>query len=427
MTWQPLLTHDDAARARAVAREIAAALVEPPSCWLPPGTAPEFGPVANATLGMGRAGIALLFGYLARVENDDTCARQARDLIAGAAHVAASRTMSPSLSSGFTGIAWALRRLRRWGVVEVDETSFDSVDRALCAFLDAEPWPWDVDLLAGLGGIAVYALERLPRPEAVRCLELIVRGLESTARVAEDGTTWFTRPELLRADSRQTSPHGHFNHGVAHGVPGIVAVLADIGAAGIERERAFALVAGGVQWVLASRLPGGQSFPSVSGPGIEVKPTRLGWCYGAPGIAATLLRVARLLDRDDWEREALRIGAWAAERPAAYSGVEDAMLCHGAAGLGHVFNRLSQASGEPRFAQTARDWFERVYTFRRLDAGGVAGFSSFNPDPQGSERWLCEPGLLPGAAGVACALLAASSDVPPDWDRALLLSEDVAA
>ncbi len=330
MTWQALLTGAEAARARGVAREIAVALADPPSCWLPPGTSEEFAPVANATLGMGRAGIALLFGYLARVEGDATSAVRARELISEAARLAAARTMSPSLSSGFTGIAWALRRLRRWGVVEVDEASFDAVDQALAAFLDAQPWPWDVDLLAGLGGIAVYALERLPRDGAARCLELIVRGLESTAQVTEHGTAWFTRPELLRADSRLSSPQGHFNHGVAHGVPGIVAVLADVGAAGIERERAFALAADGARWVLASRLPGGHTFPSVSGPGIEVKPTRLGWCYGAPGIAATLLRLARQLGRADWEREALCIGLWAAARPVA------APCCAGAPGRASI-------------------------------------------------------------------------------------------
>ena len=47
----------------------------------------------------------------------------------------------------------------------------------------------------------------------------------------------------------------------------------------------------------------------------------------------------------------------AAKRPRGFSGVVDAGLCHGAAGLGHVFNRLFQATGEQRLALAAREWF----------------------------------------------------------------------
>jgi class I lanthipeptide synthase len=426
MEWTPLLAGDDALRARAVVHEIADALEDPPSCWLPPDAPAEFSPVANAALGMGRAGIALFFGYLWRVEGNEAHADTARRLIAEASRTVAARTMGPSFSSGFTGTAWALERLRSWNVVDLDDGALDGIDDVLTAYLDQDPWPWEHDLMAGIAGIGVYALDRLPRPRAARCLELIVRGLASLARREPGGLAWFTPPRLLRPESLRDSPQGQFNHGVAHGTPGIVAVLADIAAAGIQRRQVRALVEGAVPWILNSRLTGSNGFPSVSGPGIAVRPTRLAWCYGAPGIAATLWRVARALDRPDWGEAALRIAEWAAGRPAEYSGVEDAMLCHGAAGLSHIFNRLFQATRRPSFAEAAQRWLARVYDHRAADAG-VAGFRAFNPDPSGTTPWLSEPGLIPGAAGIACALLAASSSTLPDWDRALLLTEPARA
>jgi class I lanthipeptide synthase len=426
MEWSPLLSDGEARRARAVAREIADALRDPPSCWLPPDMPAEFSPVANAALGMGRAGIALFFGYLWRVGGDERDAEAARRLIADASRTVAERAINPSFAAGFSGTAWALNRLRSWGLVEVDESTLDAVDDLLATYLDQDPWPLECDLMSGVAGIGVYALDRLPRPRAALCLERIVRGLASAARPEPGGLAWFTPPELLRPEPRRRSPQGEFNHGVAHGAPGIVAVLADVAAAGIQRRQAQALVEGAVPWILGSRLAGSGNFPAVSGPGVAVRPTRLAWCYGAPGIAASLWRVAQALDRPDWRDGALRIAEWAAARPADYSGVEDATLCHGAAGLGHIFNRFFQATGEPVFRDAARGWLARVYE-HRVAGAGVAGFRAYNPDPAAATPWLSEPGLIPGAAGVASALLAASDGTTPDWDRVLLLTGPLAA
>ena len=53
---------------------------------------------------------------------------------------------------------------------------------------------------------------------------------------------------------------------------------------------------------------------------------------------------------------------------------------------------------------------------------GIAGFAAFMPARTGEERWVDDPGLLTGAAGVALALLAACTPVEPAWDRMLLVS-----
>ncbi|SRR6266536_3468501 len=79
------------------------------------------------------------------------------------------------------------------------------------------------------------------------------------------------------------------------------------------------------------------------------------------------------------EREALAIARRADAREPEIAGVKDAGLCHGAAGLGHIFNRLFQATGEEVFREAARYWFERTLEMKRTGQG-IAGFSVFMRD-----------------------------------------------
>lgn len=420
MTWQPLLTDESRTSALGVVRDVAAVLAEPPSCWVPADAREQYIRVANATLGGGRAGIALLFGYLARIDpSESSYHTAARALIAEAAGVAQSEVLGPSLFSGFAGVGWALHKLRAWDVVACDERAFDAIDGALVTYLDREPWPFHFDLITGMAGMAVFALDRLSHPQAARCLQLIVRNLESCANETPEGISWFTRPELLPAEGLRVTPHGYYNLGIAHGVPGVLNVLAGIAAAGIEVDRATRLADGAVRWLMASRLENG-NFPFMTGPDVRVRPARLAWCYGAPAIAMILHDAGTLLDRFDWREKAIDIGAWAAAVPPEESGVVDAGICHGAAGLGHMFNRLYQSSGDERFADAARRWFAQVLQYR--GEGGIAGFRAWNPEPSAPEPYLDEPGLILGTAGIAAALAAACSDVAPEWDRMFLMS-----
>jgi hypothetical protein len=97
-------------------------------------------------------------------------------------------------------------------------------------------------------------------------------------------------------------------------------------------------------------------------------------------------------------------------------------LCHGAIGAGHIFNRLWQATAEPRLDDAARFWLAQGLAMRR-PAGRLGGFHAVVSDGTGqSTRRVAFRGLLMGAAGLGLALLAATTDVEPSWDRLLLLS-----
>jgi lantibiotic modifying enzyme len=330
--------------------------------------------------------------------------------------------MGTGLFAGFPGVAWVLEHLQNRFLEDGEEDPGEEIAGAVHRVLGLSPWEREHDLMSGLAGLGIYALERLPRPWAEESLRLAVRRLAETAeRVEDGGTAWRTPGERVPEDRRDLFPDGYFAVGVAHGLAGIAGFLASALEAGIGEARP--LLDGTVSWLLRHRLPpeSGAVFSYEIAPGVEPRPSLPGWCWGDPGTLAVLMGAARRAGEPAWEREVVAMARDAAVRSLGGDNVRDASLCHGSAGLGHLFNRLFQATGEPDLAEAALHWFGRTLELRR-PGEGVGGFLAWENDDQLKLGWCAEPGFLTGAAGVGLALLAAATPVAPDWDRILLLS-----
>ncbi|HSF44246.1 MAG TPA: lanthionine synthetase C family protein [Thermoanaerobaculia bacterium] len=413
--WHPILTGLEAARAAAVIDSVAGALAE----W---AAFPEDDPY-GASLATGEAGLGLFFSYLERARPEAGHSGLADERLERAIDRLASSFHRPGLYQGYLSIAWTVEHLRDR---EDEDDPNEEIDQALFEKLATTPWIEGYDLTSGLVGLGAYALERWPGSRVVACLDRICQRLEELAVPQEVGLAWPTAPWLMRPDQREAFPNGMFNLGVAHGMPGLLPVLAQAEAVGAES--AGRLLSGSLEWIFSQKLPDGGEvvFPYAWGPGVDPQPARAGWCYGDPGIAAALWVAARATGDAGLEAEALRIARTAARRPAENGGVLDAGLCHGAAGLGHIFNRLYQATGDPELLAAARAWMERTLRFWK-PGRGVGGFVAWGPDSTGALDWRDDPTLLTGAAGVALALLAATTSIEPAWDRFLLISPAVTA
>jgi lantibiotic modifying enzyme len=247
--------------------------------------------------------------------------------------------------------------------------------------------------------------------------------LRDLADEEEDGFAWFTGPDRIPNWQNDLYPRGYYNLGVAHGIPGVIAFLGDACEAGIARELAAPMLEGAVQWLLRRRLPATEvaSFPNYVAPTTDEREFKLAWCYGDLGIAVTLLRAARATGNAQWEAAAIEIARRAALRPAQGSGVHDASLCHGAAGVAHLFNRLFQMTGDRTLRDAARFWFEHALDMKK-PGEGIAGYAARFMNGKREVFWEADPGLLTGATGIALALLAAATNVEPQWDAMLLLS-----
>jgi lantibiotic biosynthesis protein len=405
--WHPILSGSLAEDALTTIAEIVAALPAPGYEAL------------DASLSGGVAGLAILCGYLAKSDYDD--GENAEQFLEQAVQTLTEEPLGPSFYVGFTGVAWAIAHLREQLFEADDEDPNEEVDQALQEYLSR--WKGDYDLVNGLVGIGVYALKRLPRPAARDILESVVTLLSETAEYGPEGVTWFTESARITPRQRESYPEGYYNLGVAHGVPGVIAFLGEVCAAGIALDRAAPLLEGAVAWLLHRKLPDSAKglFSSWVAPGVQQNEFRIAWCYGGAGVAAALLHAGRCVERPDWEREALDIARRVALRAREKSDMADTGLCHGTAGLGHIFNRIFQATGDEFFKEAARFWFQRTLELKR-PGQGIGGYTALFLDEQGEsieEPW---PGLLVGATGIALALLAAVNTVSPAWDQMLLLS-----
>jgi hypothetical protein len=108
--------------------------------------------------------------------------------------------------------------------------------------------------------------------------------------------------------------------------------------------------------------------------------------------------------------------------PSDKAGISDAQVCHGSAGVAHIFNRLYHLTGDIRCRDRAVYWIEQTLAMR-VPASGVGGYSArTKPDPKGPSVWEPTPAFLDGATGIALSFLAALTPVEPQWDRMLCLS-----
>jgi lantibiotic biosynthesis protein len=415
--WAPVLHGAEAARTLAVVERIADDLI---SYEVAHPTALD----DARTLASGRAGIALFHLYRYRATGHPRARVEATEMLDAAIEDAAAVPRGHGLAGGLAGIGFTIAHAAGSLGGDPDDL-LTGVDATLLRVVEASPSQGPCDLLDGLVGLGVYGLERLPSPAGARLVTATIARLEELAEHWDDGITWSTPPAALPDPWRRISPFGRYDLGMARGVPGVVSFLARACQAGFDTP-AQGLLEGAVKWLCGRALPGGRaegaSYPAWVVPGTAaLGPARTAWCYGDPGIAASLAGAGFALQRDDWLQAAADLARATHRRSITETGVLDGGLCHGAGGLGVVFARLHQTSGDPKLLDTARFWFRRTLELDRHGTG-FGGYSAWRYPHEATGCWEEDPGLLEGAAGVGLALLAAATPIAPAWDRLLLLS-----
>jgi hypothetical protein len=406
-SWTPLLSgplHDEAVEAvRAIIQDVSAT----PRERLPAGILE------------GHAGYALFFDMVARAVDSRLLEEVGPCLERSMEAFSLSQRRMPGLHTGLSGIAWTAAHLAaRHPGLDVEEVCA-AADEMLEEALARTPFPHPCDIRDGLAGIGLYALERLPHPSGRRLLERVVERLEAMAQPQEEGVCWPMPREYWRLHGEEASfPRGLYTVGVAHGVPSALALLAAAHARGVARERAQVLLEQGFRWLARRARPEGhphfphylhgtEAFPDAEG--------RFSWCVGNPGITAVLWWAAHTWGHPEWRARTLQwatqVAREALHRPAS----RNSNLCCGTAGTAHLFHRLFRATGLPVFEEAAVCWLRHTLALRQPGVG-VGGYC-FEQDPLRPSA-----NLQFGAAGTALALLAAVSEVAPEWDRVFLFS-----
>ncbi|WP_108989978.1 lanthionine synthetase C family protein [Streptomyces coelicoflavus] len=285
----------------------------------------------------------------------------------------------------------------------------------------------EFDAIRGLTGYGAHLLRRDPDSCALRAvLDYCVR---LTQPITQDGETlpgwWTPTGPSGRMDERL--PGGHANSGMAHGVGGVLALLALAARHGTivaGHDEAVGRILSWLDhwqedtgrgpawpyWVTRTELRTGRRVPSA--------PRRPSWCYGTAGLARAR-QLAALAFGDTRRRlDAEHALVAALTNPAQLEATTDNGLCHGFAGLAHIAARAAE-DAHPSTAGRLRDVIPVLLA--AVHPPGADPVHTATALIQDEERG---PGLLDGAAGIALALLAFSAAEPPlsAWDSCLLVA-----
>lgn len=267
----------------------------------------------------------------------------------------------------------------------------------------------EYDLFSGLTGIGQHLLQHAPGSDALgRILNYLV-GL-TTPRADRLPGWWVSHDP----DTTVPAHGGHANHGIAHGISGVLSFLGTA----LRREvtvdghrEAIDTICAHLdiwrrddqpgpwwpEWITRKELRTGQSR--------QRGPLRPSWCYGTPGIARAQ-QIAAIATRDT-ARQQIAEHALAAclSDTDQLSRITDTSLCHGWAGLYQTAWRAAHDALTPEIAA-------------RLPRLAALLLRAADPDHADGS------GLLVEATGLALAVHTAAYNTEPisGWDACLLIT-----
>jgi lantibiotic modifying enzyme len=368
---------------------------------------------ASAGISRGLPGMALFLAYAANATNTKEYAIRSLSMVDRAiAELETATRLDMHPFTGFPGSIWAidhtLHVLGELGPAESISLEYDS----LAMEMVASPWQPGYDLIGGLVGHGLFALLRSARGAAT--VLAVLDRLSASAEPMAGGIAWRTPQRTLAGEQERSKyPNGNFNLGMAHGTAGAIALLAEARSAGIAIPRG--LLEGALSWLVSVRNPEG--MPSAFGYNAE-EPTvsRLAWCYGDPGVLLALLK-AEISGCSECSTFTRCVAEKILHRSIDTSMVVDAGLCHGAAGLAHLYNVFFQVTGDVRFKALCISMYKHALSICDRDQEAYGQFWK-RRTVLGHEIGL---GYLIGAAGTGLALLASVSTLEPDWDAPLFV------
>jgi lantibiotic modifying enzyme len=275
-----------------------------------------------------------------------------------------------TLYLGTAGVVYALDLLARRDLVDGIRDYVRALEQALEAYRakpEFDEWAHPASLWGGETGI-LLTLQRLAPSEEVasRIAELVAANADDphrefmwgspgtmvAARAIDRPDLWHESADRLREAWEESglwtqNLHGRRRQylGPAHGFAGCVAALAHQPDEELHRRASDAFRRHSVEEDGLANWP-----PLADGDLVQSDGTiRVQWCHGAPGMVASLARIA---PRDDEHERLLLAGGeltWLAGPLTKGAG-----LCHGTAGNGLAFLKLFERTGDELWLDRAR-------------------------------------------------------------------------
>lgn len=267
----------------------------------------------------------------------------------------------------------------------------------------------EYDIFYGLTGLGALLLKRAPTSSAMERVLVYLTALTRPRGIDRDMVVpgWWVGHDPRKQHSARF-PAGHANLGLAHGIPGPLALLALAARRGHYVPGQIEAIHTILDWLEYWRQEGehGPWWPETvaltelgTGRTAQRAPGRPSWCYGTPGIArAGQLAAIAVDDRELQQRfeQALTVCLNDTSQTRL---VTDASVCHGWAGILHTVRRAAADAMSP-------------------DVGTL--LPALAAQLERHQTQTDEEGLLTGRPGTDLALLTAHDEPRTGWDTCLL-------
>jgi len=380
------------------------------------------GELTNPNLMDGKAGIALLFAYLAKLLSGKNYLQTTFDLLDELSDSLSIDELDHHLSSGVAGIGFTFQHLRNIGVLDKKEDlNLAELDEFINLGIDQDFKSGNWDPLHGMTGLGIYFLERNKETGEKKCLEKIVDNLALMQVPFGKHKVWIT-PGYGKYSN------DNYNFGMAHGMPGILSFLVQVYKRGIKQKEIQEMISSCMQFLLQYEYENDLNgcFPTSidveKNNKEETQGSRLAWCYGDLCMANALIHCGKALNRIDpiaiaWKKKGIEIALKTTRRNFDNSGCMDAPFCHGTTGLVHQYNRLYRLTGNEVFRYAAENWINITLKQFYKPGEGVGGyFFRCKNEEKDCFEYAPRYGLLEGSAGIALVYLSWLSKIEPDWD-----------
>jgi len=365
----------------------------------------------------GRSGVLLFLFLYSRYKVDQKYEDKAVVLLKESLQMINSGQTSMNFSSGVSGFAWVLEHLAEQDIIEPLDLLYpldEKIGQLMVGYFNADNW----DALHGGIGVSLYLFKRVSNPKVKAQLEEAIQILHSKAIETEDTMKWITYNSYMKTYC--------YNFGLAHGMPSILYFLTKCIEHGIEKELSQTMLKKCTAYLLKYKVEDDKHpncFPSSVEKSGEVNTySRLAWCYGDPGVVLALIKANEVLQGLDGTIKAT-IESIIKRQEIDVTGVADAGICHGSAGLLHILQYLNSIGYQDIISDELVDqWVEETLNWSQFQ-DGLAGYR-VNEGVDENKKPLYKSvsyGMLDGIAGIGLCFLSYLNK-NNKWNAALFMS-----
>jgi len=322
--------------------------------------------------------------------------------------------------SGIAGIAWGLLHLLENNFIDADmDHLLNEIDPYLYDTMIKDLNIGNWDFLHGASGVCLYFIKRHKHKDMSKYIHHYLIQMDRLKEKSENGSIkWESLISI-----KDGNPFRGYNICLSHGMASLAIIFSKIYVQRIDTDFVEKLLKGTIQYILDQQLDGNKAdayFPLHS---LETSrgnvASRLAWCYGDLGVAASLFIAGNATKNETLISKAIEIFLFSLKNKThAVCGIRDAGFCHGTSGVASIYKRMYYQTNLDEFNIAANYWFNETLNFANYD-DGIAGFKAWKREEDGGPK--NEYSLLEGSTGIGLSLLSAISDNPLNWDECLLL------